>query len=71
MVFVDQVILVPPSARYAWRDGLFDVTWSELHASVIVVAGGDGNVVVFDLNVADVSLQYQRRVRHVYLNYNL
>lgn len=57
MVFVDHVIPVSPSARYSWRDGLFDVTWSELHDSVIVVAGGDGSVVVFDLNVADVRLQ--------------
>ena len=34
--------------RYQWGDGLFDVTWSELSEDVLVVGGGDGNVVVFD-----------------------
>ena len=36
------------SCRYQWGDGLFDVTWSELSEDVLVVGGGDGNVVIFD-----------------------
>ena len=39
--------------RYAWRDGLFDVTWSEVSEAVLVAAAGDGNVLVFDQNLTD------------------
>ena len=34
--------------RFPWRDGFFDVTWSEVNEAVLVVAAGDGKVVVFD-----------------------
>ena len=34
--------------RFPWRDGLFDATWSEVNESVIVVASGDGSIIVFD-----------------------
>ena len=34
--------------RYPWKDGLFDVTWSELNEAVLVTASGDGSVVVYD-----------------------
>ena len=39
--------------RYAWRDGLFDVTWSEVNEAILVAAAGDGSVLIFDQNVAD------------------
>ncbi len=38
--------------RYPWRDGLFDVTWSELSEDVLVVGGGDASVLVFDQKVS-------------------
>ncbi|KAL5457367.1 hypothetical protein EMCRGX_G034616 [Ephydatia muelleri] len=34
--------------RYPWKDGLFDVTWSELNEAVLVTASGDGSVVIYD-----------------------
>lgn len=40
--------------RYGWQDGLFDVTWSEVNEAVLVVAGGDGNVLIFDQGVTQV-----------------
>lgn len=39
--------------RYAWRDGLFDVTWSEVNEAILVAAAGDGSVLIFDQNVAE------------------
>ena len=40
--------------RYTWRDGLFDVTWSEVNEAILVAAAGDGSVLVFDQSRADV-----------------
>ena len=40
--------------RFGWRDGLFDVTWSEVNEAVLVAAGGDGSVLVFDQNIVQV-----------------
>ena len=37
--------------RYIWRDGLFDVTWSEVNEAILVAAAGDGGVVIVDQNV--------------------
>ena len=39
--------------RYTWRDGLFDVTWSEVNEAILVAAAGDGSVLIFDQNLAD------------------
>ena len=39
--------------RYVWRDGLFDVTWSEMNEAILVAAAGDGSVLIFDQNLAD------------------
>ena len=39
--------------RYIWKDGLFDVTWSEVNEAILVVAAGDGSVLVFDQNLSD------------------
>ena len=38
--------------RYAWKDGLFDVTWSEVSEAVLVAAAGDGSLLVVDQNNA-------------------
>lgn len=38
--------------RYAWQDGLFDVTWSEVTEAVLVAASGDGNLIVIDQSIA-------------------
>ena len=37
-------------SRYPWKDGLhvLDVTWSELNEAILVVASGDGCVVIYD-----------------------
>ena len=39
--------------RYVWKDGLFDVTWSEVNEAILVAAAGDGSVLIFDQKVAD------------------
>lgn len=38
--------------HYVWKDGLFDVTWSEVNEAILVAAAGDGNLIVVDQNVA-------------------
>ena len=35
--------------RYGWKDVLYDVTWSEVDESVLVVASGDRNMVIFNI----------------------
>ena len=39
--------------RYVWKDGLFDITWSEVSEPILVAGGGDGAVIIFDQTVAD------------------
>ncbi len=34
--------------RFVWKDGLFDVTWSEANEAILVAASGDGNLLVLD-----------------------
>ena len=34
--------------RCVWKDGLFDVTWSEANEAILVAASGDGNLIVMD-----------------------
>ncbi|CAI8050117.1 Peroxisomal targeting signal 2 receptor [Geodia barretti] len=34
--------------RFPWRDAFFGVTWSEVNEAVLVVACGDGSIVIFD-----------------------
>ena len=40
--------------RYPWKDGLFDVTWSEVNEPVLVAASGDGAILVFNQTVEEV-----------------
>ena len=42
------------NGRFPWRDGLFDVTWSEVNEAVLAVASGDGSVLIFDQSVPQV-----------------
>ncbi len=39
------------AGRYPWRDGLFDVTWSEQNENVLIVCGGDGSLLVVDQKI--------------------
>ncbi|KAF8455973.1 peroxin 7 [Terfezia claveryi] len=39
--------------RFDTQDGLFDVTWSEIHENQLVVASGDGSIKLFDIMVKD------------------
>ncbi|XP_019740602.1 peroxisomal biogenesis factor 7 isoform X2 [Hippocampus comes] len=36
--------------RWEWSDGLFDVSWSEANENVLVAAGGDGSLQLWDLH---------------------
>lgn len=38
--------------HYVWRDGLFDITWSEVNEAILVAATGDGSVLLIDQNIA-------------------
>lgn len=37
--------------RFDTQDGLFDLSWSEIHENQVVVASGDGSVKLFDVMV--------------------
>ena len=34
--------------RCVWKDGLFDVTWSEANEAILVAASGDGKLLIVD-----------------------
>jgi len=34
--------------HWLWKDGLFDVTWSEVNEAVLVAGSGDGSLLVVD-----------------------
>ena len=34
--------------RCVWKDGLFDVTWSEANEAILVAASGDGSLIIVD-----------------------
>lgn len=36
-------------ANSKWRDGLFDITWSECDPNVVVAASGDGTLQLWHL----------------------
>jgi len=36
--------------KFEWSDGLFDVTWAENNENIIVGAGGDGSIQVWDVS---------------------
>jgi len=54
MSSASSLIMLVLWCRYGWQDGLFDVTWSEVNEAVLVAAGGDGNVLIFDQGVTQV-----------------
>ena len=54
-LFLSPLLSTPPLAdRYPWKDGVFDVTWSEVSEPVLVAASGDGTVLVFNQTVLEV-----------------
>ncbi len=34
--------------HWLWKDGLFDVTWSEVNEAILVAGSGDGSLLVID-----------------------
>ncbi len=40
--------------HWPWKDGLFDVTWSEVNEAILVAGSGDGNLLVIDQSMARV-----------------
>ncbi|XP_061609334.1 peroxisomal biogenesis factor 7 isoform X2 [Phyllopteryx taeniolatus] len=41
--------------RWEWSDGVFDVSWSEANEHVLVAAGGDGSLQLWDAHRRDVA----------------
>lgn len=37
--------------HWPWKDGLFDVTWSEVNEAILVAGSGDGNLLVIDQSI--------------------
>jgi len=40
---------IVPTNTFHWNEGLFDITWAENNENVLVTAGGDGSVLVWDV----------------------
>lgn len=45
--------LAPDGVRlvqsFDWKDGLFDVTWAENNENILITAGGDGSIQIWDI----------------------
>lgn len=55
------------------QDGLFDISWSEVHENQVVAASGDGSIKIFDLTVPNFPvMNYKEHTREVFsVNWNL
>lgn len=55
------------------QDGLFDLSWNELHENQVVVANGDGTIKLFDITVANFPVvNFKEHDREVFsVNWNL
>ncbi|KAI5952657.1 PEX7 [Candida jiufengensis] len=55
------------------QDGLFDLSWSEIHENQCVVASGDGTIKLFDITVPNFPImQWKEHQREVFsINWNL
>ena len=40
--------------QFEWSDGLFDLTWAENNENILVTAGGDGSIQVWDVTQPNV-----------------
>ena len=58
--------------RFTTQDSLYDLAWSEIHASQVLTASGDGSIKLFDCNLNDFPIQnwreHNREVFSVHLN---
>lgn len=63
------------SNQVSWetQDGLFDVSWSEVHENQVTVASGDGSIKIFDLTVPNFPvMNFKEHAREVFaVNWNL
>jgi peroxin-7 len=44
-------------SRYDTQDGLFDVSWSEIHQNQLVTSSGDGTIQLWDVTLPDFPVQ--------------
>lgn len=73
------VLNIDPSGRIAdevsWetQDGLFDVTWSEVHENQMIGSSGDGSIKLFDLTVPQFPVRnFKEHTREVFsVNWNM
>ncbi|XP_067126139.1 peroxisomal targeting signal 2 receptor-like [Centruroides vittatus] len=40
-------------SEHPWKDGLFDVTWSELHENIVITGSGNGSIQFWDINLKE------------------
>lgn len=53
--------------RFDTQDALYDVSWSEIHESQLVVAAGDGSLKLFDITLDEFPVQsWQEHKREVF-----
>lgn len=54
------------------QDGLFDISWSELHENQVLTCSGDGSISLFDITLSNFPIkrfkEHQREVFSVYWN---
>lgn len=64
---------VTSDASFDTQDGLFDVSWSEMHENHCVVASGDGSVKIFDIQVGKFPImQMKEHTKEVFcVNWNM
>ena len=41
---------IVPCRRFTWKQGLYDVTWSEFNETVAVTCSADGSIQVWDVD---------------------
>ena len=49
-VFDIDVTGIKVAQQFDWSDGVFDVCWAENNENVVIGAGGDGSVQVWDVH---------------------
>lgn len=63
----------PPRQQYDTQDGLFDLTWSEVHENQLATACGDGSIRLWDITINNLPIakwhEHKREVMNVEWNY--
>ncbi|KAJ2066441.1 peroxisomal targeting signal 2 receptor [Coemansia sp. S2] len=55
-----------PLQQYDTQDGLFDLSWSELHENQLITGSGDGSIKLWDISIPGLPLsKYQEHTREV------